>query len=249
MMLIILQTVAARLCEWPDNIVGLSALIMTVYLFGKLTQKNRQLQKTLNEIRRHNRTKDLFLGVIAHDLRRPLSSLHGMAKLADYYIKTHRYEKLKKISTSIDYSADKIRDLLENMLHWALSQHEHWQPQSVPVANTVNGILDLYRQNILSHHLQIMLQDPDCLSVLADKNALELILRNLMENALRHLPIRGVLTLSISETAAGRVQIRIEDNGTDIHPEQLKQIKYILAHAQTLIPGQIGRSLGMLLVG
>lgn len=218
-------------------------------LLRRLSYKNGRLKKALEEIQRFNSTRDFFMGIIVHDLRRPLSSLHGMAETVDFYLKTKRYEELKKVSLSIESSGAKIRKLLDNTLHWVMSQEGRYEPESVNMANEINSVLELYAQSILNQQIKTIIQCPTHLTVFADRNGLALILRNLIDNALKHLPAHGELSIKVSEIPSDSVQIRIEDTGKGITEDKLTEIRYILTHADELIPGQIGRSLGMLLVG
>jgi signal transduction histidine kinase len=218
-------------------------------LLRRLAYKNSRLEKALAEIQRFSSTRDFFMGILVHDLRRPLSSLHGMAETVDFYLKTERYDELKKVSLSIDRSGAKIRKLLDNTLHWVMSQEGRYEPESVHPANEIQSVLELYAQSILNQQIKTIIHCPTSLSVFADRNGLALILRNLIDNALKHLPAHGELSIQVTELASGNAQIRIEDNGKGIMEEKLREIRYILTHADELIPGQVGRSLGMLLVG
>lgn len=227
-------------------LIGMTGLSL---LLRRLAYKNSRLKKALEEIQRFNSTRDFFMGMIVHDLRRPLSSLHGMAETVDFYLKTKRYDELKKVSLSIDRSGAKIRKLLDNTLHWVMSQEGRYEPESVNLANEINSVLELYAQSIQNQQIKTIIHCPTSLTVFADRNGLALILRNLTDNALKYLPAHGELSITVSEIPSGCVQIRIEDTGKGITKEKLKEIRYILTHADELIPGQIGRSLGMLLVG
>ena len=231
------------------GILSLAGLGGLGILFRKLAFKNNHLEKALGEIQRLNKAKDFFMGIIAHDLRRPLSTLHEMAELADYYIQTHRYESLQKISAHIDQSGAKVRHLLDNMINWALSQEGRYEPQSIPVVPKIDNVLELYSQDILKKQIQLFYNCQPTLTAYVDGNAFELIIRNLIDNALKNLPANGMLTIEGSETSLGEIQIRITDNGRGISPEKVEEVKYILAHADEIVPGQIGRTLGMLITG
>lgn len=230
-------------------VLGLFCLICLTTLFRQLSSKSKRLEKALNEIERLNKARDFFLGVIAHDLRRPLSSLHEMAKLADFYIKTQRYEELTKISASIDRSGEKIRNLLDNMINWVVSNEGRYRPEVVNITDKINAVIELYAQTISNRQIRVVYECPTSLTVFADENGFELIIRNLVDNALKYLHPNGRLSIEVTEIPSGNVQVRVGDNGRGMTQEKLTEVKYILTHAETLIPGQIGSSLGMLLIG
>ncbi|WP_169579778.1 sensor histidine kinase [Runella zeae] len=224
-------------------------LLILLLVISKLRSKNLELQKALTEIQRLNKAKDYFLSIIAHDLRRPLSTLYEMAELADYYIKTHRYDSLRQVSVYIDQSGNKIRNMLDNMVHWALSYEGRYEPESLILKSKIDVVLALYDQEITKKQIHVDYQVPPLLTGLVDSNGFELVVRNLIDNALKHLPPKGSLRIEAKEISLSTVQLQIADNGRGIAREKVKELQYVLAKADELVPGQVGRTLGMLITG
>lgn len=224
-------------------------LLILLLVISKLRSKNLELQKALTEIQRLNKAKDYFLSIIAHDLRRPLSTLHEMAELADYYIKTHRYDSLQQVSLYIDQSGNRIRNMLDNMVQWALSYEGRYEPESLVIKSKIDVVLALYDQEIAKKQIDIYYQVSPLLTGFVDSNGFELVVRNLVDNALKHLPSKGRLRIEAKEISLSTIQLQIADNGRGIAPEKVKELQYVLAKADELVPGQVGRTLGMLITG
>lgn len=235
-------------------IIGVMILVLVLLggvliVIKKLRNKNRDLQNALAEIHRLNKAKDYFVSIIAHDLRRPLSTLHEMAELADYYITTHRYDSLKQVSAYIDQSGHKIRNLLDNMVNWVLSYEGKYQPDYLAVKPVINFVIELYSQEISKKQIYLTCSIPSSLEIFVDRNAFELVIRNLVDNALKHLSNEGILTIEAKEISSTYIQLTIADNGNGMSSDKATELQYVLDRADELVPGQVGRTLGMLITG
>lgn len=235
-------------------IAGTLALLglLTVSFLGlRLRNANQKLQKAFNEILQLNKARDYFFGIIAHDLRRPLSSFQGMAELIKYYIKTKRYDQLGKISDSIDQSGQRIRQTLDNLLSWALSQREEvpYNPERILLRGKIGRVIELFEPTILLLKIDVKVDCPETLTAFADANGVELIIRNLMDNALKNLSPNGTIWIKASADSrtTHHIMIRIQDNGHGMDAQTLETVNAIFDCPETL-PDHQKRSLGMILI-
>lgn len=236
---------------WLAGSVIVIGLILSVFLVYYLNRKNIQLDNAYREISRLTKAKDYFFGILAHDLRRPLSAYQDMTELVDYYVSTKRFDALQKISKSINQSGRTIRQLLDNLLLWALSQRDEvpYQPKELILYPKIANVIDLYRPIIEKNKVRATITGPESSMAFVDEEAFELIIRNLVDNALKYLRPEGELEIAVSTTSSEQTQLKIKDNGEGMTSEKLEAVRYMLSHADQLQPGQIGRSLGMLLIG
>lgn len=245
-----LATARERL-YWLAGSIIVIGLILAIFLVYYLNRKNIQLANANREISRLTKAKDYFFSILAHDLRHPLNAYQDMTELVDYYVSTKRFDALQKISKSINQSGRKIRQLLDNLLQWALSQQNEvpYQPKELVLYPILSNVLDLYRPIIDKNNVQATINGSEYITAFVDELAFELIIRNLVDNALKYLRPEGELEISINTTSSGQTQLSIKDNGEGMTTEKLEAIRYMLSQADQLLPGQIGRSLGMLLIG
>jgi len=103
------------------------------------------------------------------------------------------------------------------------------------LAETLNGVLSLFKQLTIFQTVTFTFECPDTLIVWVDPNALALIIRNLLDNALKHLPTDGHISIQCTETVTNHVQIQIKDNGQGIDTEQLPLLQDILSGEKTRI--------------
>lgn len=241
------------------KLLGLSGLgLITISLLAwrlyrnrqKLQQKNLELEEALAEVQQLNTTLEHFIGIIAHDMRKPLISFRNLAELIGDRLQKRAYGDIQLISRAIDQSGNQIETMLDNLLRWALAQREAipYRPESLLLISLLNRVTDLYRNLVQFQHIQITVDCPETLYVWADDNGLQLIVRNLLDNALKHLGAVGEVRVTAIVTADQQVQIQIDDSGEGIAPNQLAFLQdFFAGHVEGHV-GQKGLGLGLLLV-
>ncbi|WP_080055019.1 sensor histidine kinase [Spirosoma aerolatum] len=224
-------------------------LFITGFFIYRERLTNKKLKNALTEIVQINQARDYFFGVIAHDLRRPFTSFKDLAALVKYYLTAQRYAELEKISQAIDEMGRHTLLLLDNLLGWALTQRDEvpYNPENVSLNEKIRNVVQLYQS--VAQHLQvhILTECPENLSVYMDANACDLILRNLVDNALKNIQPGGKITLkAVVEKETNRARLIIKDTGRGMSLEKIASIKNILAG---LAPSNLSRGLGMVMIG
>jgi anti-sigma regulatory factor (Ser/Thr protein kinase) len=87
-------------------------------------------------------------------------------------------------------------------------------------------------------------KDLNAAAIFADKNLLQVVLRNLLSNAIRHIPAGGIVNLTI-ETSGKDMLIMVQDNGNGIDEETLRSLFIKQEHTSV---ARKGGGLGLLLV-
>lgn len=239
--------------------VAVLALLVISLLAWRLYQNRQQLQQTnqqlnvaLAEVQQLNKAREHFIGIIAHDMRKPLISFRGLADLVSDRLKQRAYADIRQMSHAIDQASVQIETMLDNLLHWALAQRETipYQPERLLLIDLLHRVTDLYQNLVQFQNIRITIDCPDTLSVLADSNGLQLIVRNLLDNALKNLGSVGVgeVRITASVTTNQQVQIQLEDNGEGMTPDQLTFLQALFSGQAEGHVGQNGLGLGLLLV-
>lgn len=216
----------------------------------KLEHTNQQLNVALAEVQQLNKAREHFIGIIAHDMRKPLISFRGMADLVSNRLKQRAYADIQRISQAIDLASVQIETMLDNLLRWALAQREiiPYQPQNLHLNCLLHRVADLYQHLIQFQDTHIRIDCPDTLHVWADDNGLQLMVRNLLDNALKSMGPVGEVGITASVVANEQVQIQLEDTGEGMEPDQLTFLQELFAgHTEGQV-GEKGLGLGLLLV-
>lgn len=228
----------------------LTLLLTATLVFLYRSRKATQLQ--IAEVNRLSQVRDLYVDIIAHDLRSPILAMQGLYDLVSTSLKSKRYEEVERIAAYIDAATLKTRTLLDNLFHWGLTQRETvpYRPEVLHVVDEISEIRDIYTAVRANQTFDVRLVCPDNLRIFADHDGFQLILRNLLDNAVKHLPPNGgfvEITAGMLDNAT--TEIRIQDNGKGISKEKLDQINYVFTHPEQIQLGYEGLGLGTILVG
>lgn len=216
------------------------------FLFSDLTEIRTQ-EKILKEL---IHTKDKLFAIIAHDLRKPALEFRGIQHKVDYLMKANNFELLQKLGSTLEQSALALNNLLDNLLHWANQQLGQLQFQSKPIrlSNAIEDVYEFFEFIAANKNIALVNQTSEETQLLADPNAFAMILRNLVDNALKFTPENGKICIRelLEENS---VMIAVQDNGVGIEKTKLKHI-FDSTGLQTThgTNGEAGSGLGLSLV-
>ncbi|MCF0055993.1 sensor histidine kinase KdpD [Dyadobacter sp. CY356] len=219
-----------------------SALIKT----QSITKKNLRIVKQNLELESLNAEKTKLMSIIAHDLRSPLSSIQGYLELLSSY----RLEESEKIGIEKDllFATKDTLALLTKLLAWSKSQLNGVTayPEYLNVCDILSDTLN-FEKNVAAAK-DIMLDysfDPE-LKIYADKDMMQLIIRNFVGNAIKFTHKGGVISVS-AKTAPASCIISIKDTGIGIPKERQQDLFSLKAESTFGTKGEKGVGLGLLL--
>ena len=220
-----------------------------IILFRDITPRvtaDLQIRTQANQLLALNKLKDRLFSIISHDLRSPLLNLFDIIKMIDDDLITPEEFNilLPQLSKSVGYTSG----LLENLLFWSKSQlqGEVIKPVEINVREMSENIIHLFERSITEK--QIILQnnvEPDC-TVYADQDMIQLVLRNLISNAVKFSNRGG--KVNVSSFNDGRfTRLCIEDDGVGISANDLGKIFDIETFTTRGTDNEQGTGLGLLL--
>jgi signal transduction histidine kinase len=249
----------SRLQQW---LLALSAIMLmlligfTFYLRKQnkiLESSQRTIQAQKEALEELNTTKDKFFGLVAHDLRGPLMNLQ---QLIDIYFdpdseEEQSVEERNLIADLLRQSTQKTSNLVTNLIDWASIQmkKEEAIPRRISLNELIRSVLDLYHQNAADKDIRLLFEADATYYAYADSHHVELIVRNLLNNALKFTPDGGSIQFSISDDPK-HVYIHVKDTGTGI-PEKIQPYLFTISSSQKSVPGtrgEQGSGLGLVLV-
>ena len=210
---------------------------------SRLTRRVRQLATEKERLAELERLRQETTNLIVHDLRSPLTCIEGSLQLLQELLPE---DVLASYATIIDLalgSCKKVMDLVDSLLEVARMESGELaldlQPISlVPlVTDTVNRLRLLAEQYHISLELDIPAELP---SIEGDGRKLERVLSNLLDNALKHTPEGGLITVAV-RPVNGQLEVRVTDTGPGIPPEHRERI----FDRFTRVPGSEGRRRGL----
>ncbi|MEQ8665565.1 MAG: HAMP domain-containing sensor histidine kinase [Rhodospirillales bacterium] len=190
--------------------------------------------------------KNRFFSIIGHDLKSPFTTLLGlsdvMVKMSDKLTK----EQLVDYAGKINVSGKRVFELLDNLLEWARFQMEkgNIEQQEIPIDDAIAKNVEVFRDPAAAKRITLE-SSPSGLVVLADRNMVLLVIRNLVANAIKFTPQDGTITVEARE-AQDMVEVAVRDTGTGITPDIVDKLFAVDQKTTTLgTDGEIGTGLGL----
>ncbi|UII30078.1 tetratricopeptide repeat-containing sensor histidine kinase [Fulvivirga ulvae] len=167
--------------------------------------------------------KDKFFSIVSHDVRSPIHALVGILDMLDEG--NLNQEELRQLTKSLKVRLDNTRKLLDNLLDWALVQMNEITIQEEPLElkELVEENLNFFRE-INDKSIQFIDLVEEDMSVLADRNMLDLIIRNLVANSIKFTREGGYVEISAKDKDNDTLIISIKDNGIGMSEEQKSQL-------------------------
>jgi PAS domain S-box-containing protein len=208
------------------------------------------IKKAELELRELNATKDKFFSILAHDLRGPLSSFVGATEILFEDILTMEKLEVKAIIESLKKSASNIYNLLENLLEWSrlVRNRIDFTPEKFNLKNKIEVCTGILSENACKKRIEMEINIPDDIEVIADNHMFDGIIRNLVSNAIKFTPVGGKVTVTADIESGQSIRISISDTGIGMSPELIS--KLFLLNEKTSRAGTEGESstgLGLLL--
>ncbi len=198
-------------------IIIFAVAVVFLGLLSFLFWRMRQFQAKANTL------KSKLFSVISHDLRGPIKNLQALLDLLtkEYITPAEFKEESAKLKSSLNVS----QRTLENLLNWSLSQMEGIR--TVQTAFNINAVVDdvvhLARETASRKNILIDVKTDGLLLVKADVNQVNLILRNLIHNAIKFSPPQSHVTVQTSRGDRFCTVI-IEDLGIGMTNDEVQMI-------------------------
>ncbi len=189
-----------------------------------ISQKQQQLEEALAQLSESNATKDKLFSIIAHDLRGPVSSLQMALQVI---VSTDCSKENQDIMlNSLNEQTKNTYNLLENLLWWAQAQKEGLKLnlETFVLNPIIDNISNVYHAIALYKQIEIEMYLDDNIEVHADKDAVGLILRNLIGNAIKYSFSNSTVTIT-SKVDADKITVCVIDQGSGINPEIISAIQ------------------------
>lgn len=190
------------------------------------------------------RVRDETLGIVSHDLRNPLTKIALSADLLGGHASSESAELIETIRASARQMQRLIADLLDvaRMESGSLSVARDRVDTAALVREMCDSnatIAQQKQQRIVCH------VDPDLPPVCGDHDRLVQVFGNLLGNAMKFTPERGVITVSARRTRDA-VEFEVRDTGPGIPEADLRHI--FTAYWQAKKTAHMGAGLGLAIV-
>lgn len=234
------QNIAATILTGSLILMSLLTLI-TIWIYRIIKKKNKlyaiknqefekaneQLEKSRNNLKELNATKDKLFSIIAHDLRNPFSALLGFSGLLDSSYDTFTENEKKEYIGAINESAQNLYRLLDNLLQWSRAQIGtiSYTPEDFKLVELISQEV-ITQQNIADRKkIKILVEISDNLYVSANKNTIASVVRNLLSNAIKFTSKNGnIRVVAYYLQYSNMIDVAIIDSGIGISNNEIDKL-------------------------
>ncbi|WP_326492550.1 PAS domain-containing sensor histidine kinase [Sinomicrobium oceani] len=213
------EKVENRTSELRDSILLLEKEVK------RRTEAENKIKNALQKEKELNELKTKFLSLVSHEFKTPLSSILVSATLIGKYTETGQQEKREKHLETIKNKVRYLNNILNDFLSVERidSGKEKYNFTSFHMTRVFNEVI--YDANMLLKTGQRINfpDDIDDYVIYQDEKILELILSNLVRNAVKYSPEHTEIDISVAQQGEFFI-FRIRDHGIGIPPEEQKHI-------------------------
>lgn len=238
------------------------AFVLLLILMLLLLNRNRRKEKKMKEVslaqkleieeqshklKELNALKDKTFSILSHDLRSPVAALVGVMDLMERKLMTT--DDFNALKGSFTQQLKSLSLLLDNLLQWSknhMQGHTSIHPKILNLSEEVQQSFDLLHVFAQQKNIELASTISNNINVYTDKDNFDLVLRNLIANAIKFSKHNTKVLLSATHTN-NHVVISVSDQGIGMKPEVLDSLFREQVKIGYGTNGEHGTGLGLLI--
>jgi two-component system phosphate regulon sensor histidine kinase PhoR len=208
--------------------LALLVIVLENVVYRRLKNLNTISQREIKRLREIEAYRREFLADVSHELKTPIFAVQGFIHtLMDGAMDDERVRLkfLKKAMKNADRLSGLVQDLL--MITQAESGEMELKIKKFPIYDLVSEVLDLleykFTKKNRSISWQVIAHGHETTHVLADRERIQQVLTNLVDNAIKYGDANGNVTVELT-SADGKLFTHVRDKGQGIEAEHLDKI-------------------------
>jgi len=189
----------------------------------ELTIKKRILEEREKQLQESNATKDKLFSIIGHDLRGPVGALQSILRMFSEgeMGKAEFMNFIPKLRGPVD----NIGFTLNNLLSWGKTQMNGTltTPTATPLDALVSTNIDLLDKMAENKSIKLVNKVTASIVSWCDENQIDIVIRNLLSNALKFTPQNGVITINTREKG-DFWEVCVKDTGVGMDRETIDKL-------------------------
>ncbi len=196
-----------------------------VQLMTDLAVKNEELEQSNTKLVALNALKNKFLGIAAHDLRNPLTSIRGLSEILLMEAFGPLSDEQKEYLGTINTASDDMLSLVNDLLDVSVIESGKLDLQLKP--GSLNALLEsrVRMNKVVGERKNITLRTdfPGIREAVFDANRIAQVIDNLIGNAIKFSPSGSAVYISLSEDG-NAATVRVRDEGPGIPAEEQSRL-------------------------
>jgi signal transduction histidine kinase len=202
-----------------EDLLGNSIVKMKSDLHQLTMEKDKVQLETLELMHR----KDDFLSIASHELKTPVTSLKAYTQLLQLYFKENPDIKRDLMISKMDNQVDKLTSLINDLLDTSKMQHGVliYHKDLFQLDEVVRKVVDELQLITPSH--QIIIERNEPVKLFADRERIEQVLNNLLNNAIKYCPDSKKIIVNLKSNGPMTI-CSVKDFGNGISKDQQNKI-------------------------
>ncbi|WP_370391917.1 ATP-binding protein [uncultured Winogradskyella sp.] len=184
--------------------------------------RNEAILEQTHHLEEVNQVKDKLFSIVSHDLKDSISSIKAFLDLLkeDSISK----EEFRELIPELSENADNASQLLFNLLNWSKSQLQSLEPKPelFNIQDVFHTKMALVEQKVEDKKI-VLIDESQRDFVYADRSMIEIVIQNLITNAVKFSRTGDVITIS-NQDVNGKALICVEDTGVGISSENIDKL-------------------------
>lgn len=191
----------------------------------EIQQKNENIEAQNTELKESLDFKNKIFSIIAHDLKSPVASLVQNSVLLDFDLEE---DKRNQLFTSFKELSNAALNLIDNLLYWGRAQGDqvNFNPVNLELKPIIDEVYALLKEMAAQKSITMEASYEGTPKAFADKELMEIVLRNLVSNAIKFTKEGGKVGVGVRDDPDKEhfLQIIVRDNGIGIPESRLKDL-------------------------
>lgn len=191
----------------------------------KLEKTLKELNNSNLELEKLNADKDLFMSILAHDLKSPFNALLGISSMLVDDLHDSDIKTIEEQAGHIKNLSHRTYYLLEDLLQWSKAQSGKMPFQ--PLKNCAFELCEEVSENLIftakKKNITIDYSDVEKIDILVDSNMLKTVIRNLISNAIKFSKKGDTIKL-YTQKDNSHITFTISDTGVGIEEHIISKI-------------------------
>jgi two-component system phosphate regulon sensor histidine kinase PhoR len=179
----------------------------------------------VTDVRRLETMRRDFVANVSHELRTPVAAIRSAAETLDMAMERDP-EAARRFVEIIDRNAERLRELVEDLLDLSRIESRQFElkPEPTQVSALAQRVITLFRDRAEKKGISLSnAVDSDAPLVIADHNALDHVLTNLIDNAVKYCGT-GTIVRVRAEPAGRMLRVSVSDTGPGVEARHLPRL-------------------------
>jgi signal transduction histidine kinase len=204
------------------------AFALAIYIL-LLAYRNVKFQDNIislnDKIMKDSIEKDKFYSIISHDIVNPFNALLGFSKILKDAVKEGDQKEIEECSTIVHQSANRISNLLQNLLVWSRMQNGkmNFSPKSCNINKLVSETIAIITPIAKNKDINLAWDVKGEIKTEIDQNMISSVLQNLTTNSIKFTNRGGEVKIS-AFTESDKLIFIVSDTGVGMNEEQLQKL-------------------------